>query len=333
MRNRLFYLIVLLVSAVGALWYFSTQEEEKTLTDRDFKVESVEEVGKIVLTKRFADQSLVLEKIDDRWWVNGEREARANAMANLLTAIQRVQIKSLPPFSQYETLKKDFIAFSIKVEVYDEAGSKLRTYYIGPDNNEGNGTYYMMENAERIYLMSLPVFDGSLRARFDLKESAWWKRRVIEYAPETIQKLTVNYPRQPQESFQLLQNDELLSVEPVNSEVPKITRPFLKERAFEYLKEFRKKGILAYMNDYEGRDSVLQITPFAEIEIITHDADTQQFVLIPATSQDIEGPSSTAQNKYFNYTYWMYDPQKNDLMQAQYFLFKPVFRSYSYFFE
>lgn len=331
MRSRLYILIVVLIVVSGSVWFITSEENDPEITERDFAIKDRSKIDKVVLTKRNGT-SIVLEEKEGTWWVNDEREARVNAIDNLLSGLTNVEIKSLPAYSQYETLEKDFVHFSLKVEIFDEEGNLLRSYYVGPDSNSGDGTYYLMENGERFYQMSMPSFSGGMRARFDLEEQDWWKAQIMDFNPTNIKQLIVNYPRQPQSSFVLSRDNNKLIVNPLRDERPKITRPFLEGRAKDYLEEYRRKGILSYANEVNGRDSILNIIPFAEIQVITNKPDTSNFIFIPRTDQDLEGPGSTAQETYFQYTYWLYDPENSDLMTAQHYQYRTIFRGYEYFF-
>jgi hypothetical protein len=319
------------VLAAGTWIIISQQDGEDEFTAWDFAVEDRSQIHKVVLTKR-KGSPLVLEKIDGQWMVNGEREARKNAIDNLLNGLTQVEIRSLPEDSRYENLEKDFIQFSIKVEVFNEEGERIRSYYVGPDSNDGDGTYYLMEGGERFFLMTMPAFHGGMRARFSLGETDWWKHRLMAYNPANIRRIKMHYPRQPQASFVLSQNEEGLRVDPLMENVPKITRPFLKERALNYLKEFKRKGILGYTDEQEIRDSILALQPFAELQVYSSEPDTAGYIFIPRTDQNLKGPNGITQERFFNFTYWLYDPEKRDLMTVQHLQFKDVFRGYDYFF-
>lgn len=335
MNNRIFIILALLLISVISLVYFQSQEESgdsDAMYDRFFAVEKESDIHKIILTKR-TGSPLIIEREGGDWILQGGREVRPNLMNNLLLGLTKVSILSQPPRSQYEKIEKDFVTFGIKVQVFDDKNENLKTYYIGSDANDGNGTYYYMEGGERVYLMGLPGFEGSMRARFDIKETSWWKRQILDYDPSEIKEVKVNYPRQSQESFHIIYEAEgRYRVEPLGDR-PKITRAFSNDRVKSYLKEFRRKGLLSYVNDWARIDTVLQIPSFAELEIITHEADTQQIIFIPETDQNIEGPYSQTPYQTFEFRYYVFLPTTGDFAMAQHYLWRPVFRAYDYFFE
>lgn len=335
MNKRLILLIGLLLIALLALFYFKGNEVKNgsgLMQDRFFAIENKEDIHKIILTKR-SGGPLVIERNGDKWMVQGEREVRPNLMDNLLLGLTKVSLLSQPPRSKYPKIEKDFVTFGIKVQVFDEDGTTLKSYYIGSDANNGKGTYYYMEGGERFYLMGLPGFEGSMRPRFDIEENSWWRRQILDYDPEDIKEVKVNYPRQPEESFHIKhQSGDQYIVDPLN-ERPKITRAFLNERVKLYLKEYRRKGLLGYLNNRPQIDTVLQIPPFAEIEIINQKADTQRILFIPETAQNIKGPGSQTPYQAFEFRYYVFLPENRDFALAQHFLWRPVFRSYEYFFE
>ncbi len=335
MNRRTSIILFLLLISLASLVYFQSQEEGDNsgpMYDRFFAVEEKSDIHKIILTKR-TGSPLVLERENGDWLVQGEREVRSNLMDNLLLGLTKVSILSQPSQSLYEKIEKDFVTFGIKVQVFNAEDENIKTYYIGSDANDGKGTYYYMEGGERFYLMGLPGFEGSMRPRFDIAESGWWKRQILDYDPSTIKEIKVNYPRQSQESFHLIhESGDQYRVDPLGDR-PKITRSFSNDRVKSYLKEFRRKGLLSYVNDWALIDTVLQIPSFAELEIITHEADTQQIIFIPETDQNIQGPYSQTPYQTFEFRYYVFLPATGDFAMAQHYLWRPVFRSYDYFFE
>ncbi len=333
MNRRVILLLGFLLLIVAMIFYFSGNENNNSdvMADRFFAVENEEDIHKVILTKR-SGSPLVIEREGEDWYVQGERRIRPHLVRNLLTGLTQVSILSQPARSKYPKIEKDFVTFGIKVQIFDEDDDRLRSYYIGSDANDGNGTYYYMEGGERFYLMGLPGFEGSMRARFDIQEAGWWRRQVLDYDPSDISEVKLNYPRQPEESFRIIQESEgQFRVEPLIDR-PLITRQFLNERAKAYLQEFRRKGLLTYVNDRPQIDTVLQMTPFAELEVISMDADTQRIVFMPQSSQDIQGPNSQSPYQFFEFRYYVVLPATLDIALAQHLLWRPVFRGYEHFF-
>jgi len=336
MNKRIIPLLVALLITVALVLYFQSQDSNSStdpMYDRFFAVEQVSDIHKVILTKRTGSPLVIEREGEEEWTVQGERNVRPNLMANLLLGLTKVSILSQPPRSKYEKIEKDFVTFGIKVQVFDEEGKNLKTYYIGSDANDGKGTYYYMEGGERFYLMGLPGFEGSMRARFDIQESGWWKRQILDYEVSDIKEIKVNYPRQPQESFHIIDlGDEQYRVEPLGDR-PEITRPFSNDQVKSYLKEFRRKGLLSYINDWSKIDTVLRIPSFAELEIISHQLDTQQIIFIPESDQNIKGPYSQTPYQTFEFRYYVFMPGTSDFGMAQHYLWRPIFRGYDYFFE
>jgi len=318
---------------VAMIFYFSDSEDEYSdvMADRFFAIENEEDIHKVILTKRRGGP-LIIEREGEDWFVQGERKIRPHLVRNLLTGLTKVSIQSQPASSKYPKIEKDFITFGIKVQVFDEEDNRLRSYYLGSDANDGNGTYYYMEGGERFYLMGMPGFEGSMRARFDIKEDQWWRRQVLDYDPANIREVKLNYPRQPEESFRILRDGEdQYRVEPLIDR-PLVTRQLLNERVKAYFQEFRRKGLLSYVNDRPQIDTVLEMTPFAELEVISNDADTQRIVFIPQSSQNIQGPNSQSPYQFFEFRYYVFLPATMDIALAQHMLWRPIFRGYEHFF-
>lgn len=336
MNKRLILLSSLLVLVLAVIYFLDHCEqknETKVMQDRHFAIEDPSDIYKVTLTKRVGIP-LVLEKTNGKWMVNGRREVRTHVFDNLMEGLTKVKIKSLPPESMYDKLEKDFVTFGIKVQAFNESGDRIRSYYIGGDSKGSDGTYYYNEGGERFYLMTLPAFEGSLRTRFDVEEKGWWKRRVVDYDTDEIEAVRINYPRQAVESFELTRvGPKEFEVAPLGDR-PKSTRTYVNDRAVNYVKEFRKKGLLKFIDkNATNVDSILALTPFAEIEIEASGDRLQRIALIPATSDDIQGPNSRTPNQFFQFNYYVYLPEKGDLALCQHNVWQPLFRNYDYFFN
>jgi hypothetical protein len=165
-----------------------------------------------------------------------------------------------------------------------------------------------------------------------VSEAPSYAQPVLDYDPANIREVKLNYPRQPEESFRILRDGEdQYRVEPLIDR-PLVTRQLLNERVKAYFQEFRRKGLLSYVNDRPQIDTVLEMTPFAELEVISNDADTQRIVFIPQSSQNIQGPNSQSPYQFFEFRYYVFLPATMDIALAQHMLWRPIFRGYEHFF-
>ena len=111
-------------------------------------------------------------------------------------------INRIKPISVRNVLD-DIITNSVKVEIYHKNGEKLRSFYIGGVDMDGQGTYMMMENSNEPYVTHIPNFIGTLKPRFFTDELDWRDRWIYQFEPEDIKELTMDYPLQTSKSFKI----------------------------------------------------------------------------------------------------------------------------------
>lgn len=158
-RNTL--ILIALFAVLGASTFYllknkNTKTTIKLAPDQDFAVPA-KEIYKIFLADK-RNRKVTVERKGDQWIVNGKYNVKKDVIANCLQAIEGVKIKYVAASSTYKSAIEDLAAHGIKVEIYGKNDEKLKTYYIGNNDNEGSGTYYIMENAETPHVMHLPFF-------------------------------------------------------------------------------------------------------------------------------------------------------------------------------
>jgi len=197
-KSNLVLLIVVIVLTIAVLViYFWDNGKEQTVL-RDFAVEDTASVDKIFLADR--NSSVLLEKIDGVWMVNGEYRARKDYIFVLLSTMKKIEVTAPVSESKLDKVLKDLSVKGIKTQIYQN-GELSKTYYVGGVTQDNTGTYMIMEGSELPFVTHVPGFAGYLSVRYlpDVKE--WRERIIFDYQYDEIAKVKVEYPKNPESGF------------------------------------------------------------------------------------------------------------------------------------
>lgn len=338
MKRTIILLALFLLLGGGAFWYLNTKEDEKTTlagADRRFAVEDINQVYKIFIADREGKRT-TLERKDGYWLYNGKYKARPTVMEPLLEAIQRMQIQYKPPKAAEEKMVKALATQGLKVELYDKDGGQLKAYYLGGATADERGAFAIMDGAEHPYVVELPAWEGNLTVRFARFGDDVRDKDIFSEPVENIQSVSIEYPKQRDQSFRLEATADGYEVKPFFDYTPLIRRPYRDGAAETFLVNFEGLSAEEFSNNYPGRDSILQLVPFSVITLVNKQGDTTQarfFPIIPDQyiTQDVKSGglievSSDIERYYVGLN-------EKDLLVAQHLLLRKAFWSYSSFFQ
>lgn len=338
MNRTLILLAAFLLLGGATFWYLTQGEGEKTTlsgADRAFAVRDIGKVHKIFIADRQGERT-TLERRDGYWLYNGRYKARPSVMEPLLEAISRVQIKYKPTEAAVEHMVQTLATEGIKVELYGKGDELIKAYYVGGSTSDERGCYMIMEGAEQPYVAYLPAWEGNLSVRFRLYGDEWRDKTLFAEEVENIQSVSIEYPKQRDQSFRLENKAGGYEVSPFYDITPEIKRPFRAGSAEAFLANFRSVGSEAFRNDYSGRDSIRQLAPFSIITLVNRQGDTTQVKLFPIVPENIISHdvktgdyilSSSAIERYFA------DRNGEDFYLAQHLVLQKLFWGYSSFFK
>ena len=333
-KSTLILLFVFLVLAGGTAWYMSRQDNGQSTvidtSDRDFAIDDVDDVSKIfVANRRRGTTHTLTKKGEDYWMLDDTYRANTGMVKLLLNTMKTIRIQSIPSEEATKNILKYLATDQVKVEIYDNAGERIRTYYVGGTNNENTGTYYLMENSTQPYIMEIPHFIGGLRIRHNINVQDWRDRSIFQIAPQDIAQVSIEYPKQKNKSFVLEKlGEEDYTIKPFYELTKAIDKPINISKVAHYFDNFAERYGEAFMNDYENRDKIETYVPFAKITVKAKDGTEQTVDLYPRENRDRRGNlRSETVDKYYGSI-----NNNQDLMLIQHRVVEDVLWSYQTFF-
>lgn len=338
MRNsKTLILCLLLISFGFGGYYLSTKNSDTSSAidtrDRKFAVEDRNEIAKILIAQRNG-RKMVLERKGNSWFVNGDNLVHPNFMQNMLDVVSGMTMKYIPPRSAYDNMMKAIGEIGVKVELYDGEDKELRAYQVGGTTAGELGTVFLMDGYVQPYVMELKNFEGSLRGRFLIDHIDQIRdRTVFSYETEDIKEVSVNYPKDVQQSFRLNRDGaKNFQVKPYSSDGYAISGAVQAGSIERFLRSFQDLDAEAFENSHPLRDSIGSLVPIAEISV--RDIDDMEksvrlFSLIDVFNQDINTRSVDTDKRverYFAECSW------GEFMVVQDLLFSKVLWRYEEFY-
>lgn len=341
MKRTLLLLIIFLLLGGGAFWYMSRGGDDGKTTlvgsDREFAVEDIEQVHKIFLADRKGERVTLERDGQGAWIYNGQYRASSSVMRPLLEVVERVRIQYKPPVAAVPNMVQALATEGIKVELYDREDNNLKTYYVGGATSDERGAFMIMEGAEQPYVVEIPAWEGNVSVRFKRYGDEWRDRILFREDPDKIKYLSVEYPKQRDQSFVISKEaDGSYEVTPYYEITPRISRPMKPGSVEAYLLNFERLGAEAFRNEHPGQDSVLQQVPFCSITLVNEADDTTTATLYPVleeriVTQDVRSgefviPSMTIERYYVDWN-------GKDFMLAQHLVLQKALWGYPFFFR
>ncbi len=336
MKRIAILLVLFALLGSGTAWYLMNKENKRSFdySDKDFNVEDVSTIHKIFIADRGKKANTLVRK-KDHWVINDKYKVNPSSMEALLGVIGKVKVKFLPANAMEPLMVKNLATHGIKVELYNKSDQKLKAYYVGGMTNNEEGTYMIMEDAERPYITHIPGWVGGLRARYKLTELQWRDKSVFNEKMEDITEVSVEYPLQKDQSFVLKKNGRKYEVNPFYPTTPKIKKEVHQGQAQAFLMNFESLAAESFENQVSKKDSIKSLVPFTIISLKKSDGAEKQIKLFPIatykngellTPEHVVGANSAVEK------YWC-DASEGDFMLVQHLLFQKILWGYGFFFE
>ena len=205
-RKQLFYLsLIFLISAL--IWFLSTDKESTITDDNNFSVTDTASINKIFIADR-SGKTITLDKTQNIWTVNNKYEVRKDAIMTILNTIHQIRIQRPVPKNAFDGVIKDLATTGVKVEIYTNKKTPIKTYTIGNPTANHLGSYMLLDGAQTPFIVHIPSFNGFLSPRYGiqgqrLNEKDWRATTVFKLRAEDITRVCVNPFQQLEQSFTL----------------------------------------------------------------------------------------------------------------------------------
>jgi hypothetical protein len=257
-------------------------EQNNSTIENHFVIYDTATVQRIFLADK-QNNTIDLQRKNGVWTLNGTEKPIIDNINIILKTLHSIEVLNPVAKSAYNNGITQLASNSVKVEIYqtkyriDFAGIKLfkhiaktKVFYVGGPTANNMGTLMKSDDDDELYITHIPGFRGYLTERFKAKTSEWLSHEVFSYTIMDIQKLRVEFPQKPQESYEIINEGgrTFKLIQLMNSH--EVT-PFDTLRVLEELASFSKVNYeMLYDNISETRiDSIKQVLPARIVTVTT----------------------------------------------------------------
>ena len=239
----------------------------------------------------FADKSgnkVELERYGTAWMVDNEYYANQTMVNEMLYTLKRMRIKMPVSIKKSDNIVTRMSGTNTKVEVYQQLPRinffnkvKLfyhetlsKVFYIGDVTQDNQGTYVLKEGGDKVYIVHLNGFRGSISSRFTANPVDWRNHIIFSSNINDIESLKLEINNDPDNSFIIKEIDRYqysmnrLNGEPVD---------FSDNKVLNLLSSFRDVRFESFLDDVapERRDSIIN-SPFQQrLTLTTKDGESR----------------------------------------------------------
>jgi len=253
-RKQLFYLLlILLISAL--IWFLSTDKKSTITDDNNFSFSDTASVIKIFLADR-SGKTITLDRTQNIWTVNNKYEVRKDAITTILNTIHQIRIQRPVPKNAFDGVIKDLTTTGVKIEIYTNKKTPIKTYTIGNPTANHLGSYMLLNGSHTPFVVHIPSFNGFLSPRYGiqgqrLNETNWRSTTVFKLKIKDIIRVCVNDLHKSEQSFTL--NTKPMTL--FNHKGDEVS--FKQEKVLELLNSFRKLNCESFKEEEQLGSSAL----------------------------------------------------------------------------
>lgn len=263
------YLIIIVVlSIIASILYFGRQTTTIKQELSDFSVKDTSLITKVFFADKFGN-SVYVNKAESEWLVNNKHKARPDAISTLLSTIHDIEVNYPVSNSLHNSVVKKLASKGIKVEIYTKNEIKaFKTYYVGEPAANMIGSFMLLENSSKPFVMYIPGFNGFLAPRYNIDgstvdEELWKDRVILEFDPNKINSVEIINHENENLSYSIKKDTTEQYFLAYKNKSFIINNEFGKQ----YFDYFNKISCEGFMNDFSAKDSIVNSPNFHTIKI------------------------------------------------------------------
>lgn len=271
--NKNLKILLVLVAVVASLYFVFVRKPWSTLKPelKDFAIKDTASVTKFFLADKRGHSVTVEKNEQGIWMVDNTYKADITKVNLLLATMHDVTVRNPISEKEFNTVIATLATEGIKAEFY--AGKKnIKTVYVGPGSADQSGTFMLIEGSSAPFVTHINGFIGYLTPRFYTLQIKWKSKEVFNVPEQEVAKVTVEYPQQPDQSFEVT-NGATIEVKALTNKLVVPTDP---KFARFYVASFTNLFFEGYDEELSGKsaDSIHQMKPYCIISLVKKDGES-----------------------------------------------------------
>ncbi len=341
-KNKLGFIIVIILVAVALAFVMTDKNSTLWSKDSQFAVKDTANIVKVYMVDK-NNQSVLIERTELGWVLNGNLQAHKENINMLLKTIKSLAVKYPVPQKAHNNIVKLMAGNSVKVEVYKNDHyinigqihlfsyvNKASVFYVGAATPDNMGSYMIMEGGERPYVVSMPGFRGFVSARFTTNAKDWQSHAIFRIPYNEIAEIKVEKVNNPHQSFKIRKLEK--GYEIMSLQNRQIIPVYDTVALYTFLDGFKNVNFEALIDDLSQHktDSLLNSTPVHILNITETNGkqhELKTFKMVPTNNQ--EEVYGFKPEYDLDRMYAWYDGR---MLMVQYFTFDKLTRPIEYFY-
>ena len=207
-KKRFILLAVLTLATLIVFWWI--QPENRLDVDQDvFSVEDLNAISKVEMISATSEVSLAFN--GTRWRVNDKYDADGSMVRVLFATLQQARPKRTVANLRKDSVYRQVAESGTKVSLYE--GEEVRKeFYVG-GNASKTQAFFADPSSKEVYVMAIPGYRVYVSGIFELPENGWRNKFVFDFYWGNFKSMEVDYLQNPAESFTVLMDRGILSIE------------------------------------------------------------------------------------------------------------------------
>ena len=250
-KNYWLYILLVCLLAISVLTIINRKAGKFKNDESRF---AVKDTGSINLIEIKSEKNAVLlERMQDRWTVNGKYSAGNKKIAGLLMVISRLQVSAPVPESLKKEIQGRLRHNGKKVTVVTNSRSPhvILMYH---DTVHTLTTFMMLEKSDQPFRVEIPGYMGKNLSGLFVDDASYWRdNSIFRIREDEIVSIIMYNRKQPDKSFSLVNTGDSgykLFTYPDSIEI----KDFNRGQARQYLSYFASVSFERFLSDEEKLD-------------------------------------------------------------------------------
>jgi hypothetical protein len=243
---------LLLFAGIILVWQSNTRKPKSSsqVASNVFALQDTAKLSQVVFGEELAFQ----KNEKGVWRVNSRYNVDKEMWQSLLMVLKRLEIKRTVSPTVKDEVANAYLKNGIPVRYYD-GKDLIKNFLVWNYQDE---TYAMFEGGE-MYVIHLPGYKVRVIDILARKDYEWRDRSLIESSAKTLQSISLSYPKQPEENFDIIYTDFGYQVKGIAM----LDTAFL----FDYLPLYSRLSVEEFIYEPALRDSLAMQPPYCVIEL------------------------------------------------------------------
>lgn len=267
-------IVVAVITLIAAITLWKNLNQTGNYDPNMFALKAPEQVdGFRFVPNDPKNAPLYFQKNKDQWFVFNQTDtfpADSNNINMLLDwAMRKLKVQRPVSGESVKNLSRKMALSAVKAS-FTVKGKDIHHIYVGGSTQDNMATYMYSPDFENPCIVEIPGFQGYLTPYFNTDIHIWRSLKLVNENPNEIKSLKVTWPADPQQNFEIRQENNQITLLNFQNAKIEANRSLLAGYLILCSEFSREAGSVAGINkDKKLKDSILSLSPIVSFEYTT----------------------------------------------------------------